>query len=53
MRFEVSPVGNYVNTIFEFNYETETWSQIGTMKGTRFNHAVSLVSYDDYSNWCN
>ena len=42
-----------LNTILEFNYETESWTEIGTMKEKRINHAVSVVSYDDYAKWCN
>ena len=43
----------YLNKILEFNYETETWTEIGTIEEARGQHAVSVVSYDDYANWCN
>ena len=39
--------------ILEFNYEIETWTEIGTIKEAREAHAVSVVSYDDYAKWCN
>ena len=39
--------------IQEFNYETESWTEIGTMKEARYSYAVSVVSYDDYGKWCN
>ena len=41
-----------VNKIFEFNYETESWTEIGTMNENRGNPGVSVVSYDDYAKWC-
>ena len=39
--------------IFEFNYDTETWTVIGAMKETRRGHAVSVVPFKDYEKWCN
>ena len=39
--------------ILEFNPETESWTKIGTMKESRYNHAVSVVPFDDFANWCN
>ena len=48
--------GGPKNTILEFSYETETWDEIGAMKETRSSHAVSLMSYDVftqfYAKWC-
>ena len=39
--------------ILEFNFDTESWTEVGTTKWTRTNHAVSVVSFDDYEKWCN
>ena len=47
--------GEYIalDTILEFNYETESWTEVGTMKRSRTGHAVSVVPFDDYAKWCN
>ena len=45
--------GGSLTQILEFNFETESWTEIGTMKEARYHHAVSIVSYDDYAKWCN
>ena len=37
----------------EFNPETESWTKIGTMKRSRYYHAVSVVPFDDFAKWCN
>ena len=39
--------------ILEFNFDTESWTEIGTMMVARGRHAVSVVPYDDYAKWCN
>ena len=33
----------------EFNQETETWTEIGTIKEERNQLAVSVVPFDDYA----
>ena len=43
---------NYRNDILQYNPETEEWRMIGTMKETRNDHAVTVVSYKDYADWC-
>ena len=40
------------NNILEYNPETEEWQEIGTMKKPRYSHAVTLVTYEDYAEWC-
>ena len=40
------------NDILEYNPETETWQDIDTMEETRSNHAVTIVSLEDYAAWC-
>ena len=37
------------NNILEFNTETEEWQHVGTMKEARYQHHVTVVSYDDYT----
>ena len=44
---------NVYNNILEYNPETEEWQEIGAMKEARYSHAVTLVSYEDYAEWCN
>ena len=43
----------FLDKTLEFNSETESWTEIGTMKEKRYQHAVSVVSYTDYAKWCN
>ena len=40
------------NDILEYNPETETWQEVGTMKEARRDHAVTIVSLKDYADWC-
>ena len=52
----ISSGGGYSSSskeILEFNFETEAWTVIGTMKEQRDQHAVTVESFDDYENWCN
>ena len=39
--------GNNVDTIIEFETETETWSEVGRMKVARNHPGVSIVNLDD------
>ena len=39
------------SNILEYNPGTETWQEIGTMKEARYNHAVTIVKYEDYAEW--
>ena len=39
--------------ILEFNHETDSWTAIGAMKEQKNGHAVSVVSSEDYEQWCN
>ena len=47
-----SSAGRNLDRILEFNYETESWTEIGAMKLGRYYHAVSVVRYDDFAKWC-
>ena len=40
------------NNILEYNQETEEWQEVGVMKEPRFDHSVTVVSYEDYAEWC-
>ena len=40
------------NNILEYNQETEEWQEVGAMKEARFDHSVTVVSYEDYAEWC-
>ena len=40
------------NEILEFDPETKKWTQIGTMMEARSSHAVSMVNYEDYAEYC-
>ena len=43
---------NALNDILEFDPETKKWTQIGTMREVRWAHAVSVVKYEDYLDFC-
>ena len=51
----LGPSGGYSSReeILEFNQETESWIVIGAMKEPRKLLAVSVISFDEYENWCN
>ena len=38
--------------IYQFDTLTETWNSFGSMKYGRFYHAVDLVNYKDFSQFC-
>ena len=44
--------GSYLNTILEYNITGDSYKEIGTMIQTRTYHAVSVVKYEDFSEWC-
>ena len=45
---------NYLDTILEYDYDItgESYTQIGTMIQARNWHAISVVKYQDFSEWC-
>ena len=47
----ISPESSFSRWILEFNRDTETWTEIGSIE-SRSTHDVSVVSYDDYAKWC-
>lgn len=46
-------LGENVDTIFDFDTEAETWSEVGHMAMPRGGHAVSVVNFSDFAPWCN
>ena len=45
--------GTSNNNILEFNQIDEEWQKIGSVMKKRVNHGVSVVKYEDFSEWCN
>ena len=43
---------NIRNDILEYDPETKKWTQIGTMREARHAHAVSVVDFSDYAEFC-
>ena len=40
------------NDILEYDRETKKWTKIATMREARKAHAVSVVEYGDYADFC-
>ena len=40
------------DSVLEFNKETETWSEVGHMIRTESKHAVAVVNFTDFRDWC-
>ena len=40
------------DNILEYDPETKQWTQIGTMREARHGHAVTVVDYEDYVDFC-
>ena len=43
---------SYLNTILEYDITGDSYTEIGTMIQARDDHAVSVVKYEDFSEWC-
>ncbi len=41
-----------LNTILEYDITSNSYTQIGTMTQKRSFHAISVVKYEDFSEWC-
>ena len=41
-----------VDTILENDATSDSYTEIGTMIQARYQHAVSVVPYEEYSHWC-
>ena len=44
--------GSFLDTILEYDITGDSYTQIGTMAKARYRHAISVVKYEDYSEWC-
>ena len=44
--------GPPLDTILEYDFTGDTFTQIGTMIETRMEHAISVVQYEDFLEWC-
>ena len=42
----------YLDTILDYDMEQDTMQEIGNMQEARGRHAVSVVQYSDFSQWC-
>ena len=40
------------DTVLEFDKETETWSEVGHMMRAEGMHALSVVNFSDFADWC-
>ena len=43
---------NTKNDILEYDPETKKWTQIGSLREARAAHAVSVLNFTDYAEWC-
>ena len=41
-----------VNTILEYDTTGDSYTETGTMTQNRHLHAISVVQYGEFSNWC-
>ena len=50
----IEAIGSYdsLNTILEYDITGDSYKQIGTMIKARYYHAISVVKYEDFSEWC-
>ena len=44
--------GSVRNDILEYDPETKKWKQIGTMREAKAVHAVTVVDFRDYADFC-
>ena len=43
---------NTFSTILEYDHTSDSYTEAGTMTQARDAHAVTVVQYEDFSNWC-
>ena len=41
-----------MDTILEYDISGDSYTQIGTMSQDRYQHAITVVQYADFSKWC-
>merc|ERR1712179_734101 len=44
--------GSHLDTILEYDINGDSYTQLGTMIHARERHAISVVKYQDFSEWC-
>ena len=44
--------GSILDIILEYDFIADSYTQIGTMTTARGYHAVTVVRYGDFSDWC-
>ena len=45
--------GNGENNIIEYDMAEDSYTMwVGTMKHPRRRHAITVVQYEEFSNWC-
>ena len=44
--------GGSLDTILEYDMEQDTMQEIGNMRDVRDQHAITVVQYSDFSQWC-
>ena len=45
-------IDNVVNSVLEYDFYGDSYTEVGTMMRRRSYHAVSSVKYADFSQWC-
>ena len=48
----IGGVSTDFDTILEYMPDTDEWKQVGKMMEAKRSHAVSVVRFEDYSEWC-
>ena len=43
---------NYLNTILQYNSDGDEFTEVASMLEERGSHAISVVKYSDYSQYC-
>ena len=41
-----------LDSIMEYDFNGDSYTQIGTMTQARNSHAVTVVKYGEFSDWC-
>ena len=44
--------GTFLDSILEYDFTDDSYTEIGTMTQARDAHAVTVVRYGDFSDWC-
>ena len=44
--------GTDIANILEYDFTADSFTQIGTMNQAKGDHAISVVQYEDFYQWC-